>query len=182
MACGYCGKNQAVKTYEEIKNGKKQVEYYCLDCYHRLFLCTEETEEFLSACPYCGTTAAEMKKSKLVGCAHCYKMMSGHTLPMIKKMQGEKAHEGKTPPLNGYDQNTDVGARLMSDGFRAQAIALARFERQCNELEVIISKLKAENNYEDAKGYADKLSSMRSKSSIEEEFVWRTRPNSSKRS
>ena len=70
----------------------------------------------------------------------------------------------------------------MADGFRAQAVALARFERQCNELEVIISKLKAENNFEDAKGYADKLSSMRSKSSIEEEFVWRTRPNSSKRS
>lgn len=184
MACGHCGKNQAVKTYEEIKNGKKQVEYYCLDCYHRLFLYADELEGdlALSSCPYCGTSMAEVKKSKLVGCANCYKMMSANILPMIKKMQGEKAHDGKTPPLDGYDNNVDGGARLMADGFRAQAVALARFERQCNELEVIISKLKAENNFEDAKGYADKLSSMRSKSSIEEEFVWRTRPNSSKRS
>ena len=183
MACGYCGKNQAVKTYEEIKNGQKQVEYYCLDCYHRLFLYADEAAGDLSLadCPYCGTSLAEVKKSKLVGCANCYKMMNGGMQPMIKKMQGEKAHRGKTPPLNGYDTNEDSGARLMADGFRAQAVALARFERQCNELEVIISKLKAENNYEDAKGYADKLSSMRSKSSIEEEFVWRTRPNSSKR-
>ncbi len=183
MACGHCGKNQAVKTYEEIKNGKKQVEYYCLDCYHRLFLYADETEgDFsLSACPYCGMTLAEVKKGKLVGCANCYKMMSVGTLPMIKKMQGEKAHRGKTPPLEGYDVNVG-GAQATADGFRAQAVALARFERQCNELEVIIAKLKAENNYEDAKGYADKLSSMRSKSSIEEEFVWRTRPNSSKRS
>ena len=183
MACGYCGKNQAVKTYEEIKNGKKQVEYYCLDCYHRLFLYTDETEGELSLsdCPYCGTSLAEVKKSKLVGCANCYKMMSGGMLPMIKKMQGEKAHKGKTPPLEGYDGSLE-GACLATDGFRKQAISLARFERQCNELEVIISKLKAENNYEDAKGYADKLSLMRSKSSIEEEFVWRTRPNLSKRS
>ena len=184
MACGHCGKNQAVKTYEEIKNGKKQVEYYCLDCYHRLFLFTDETEGDmdLTACPYCGTSLAEVKKSKLVGCAKCYKMLNGGMLPLIKKMQGEKAHTGKTPPLDGYDVNVDNGARLIADDFRKQAIALARFERQCNELEVIISKLKAENNYEDAKGYADKLSSMRSKSSIEEEFVWRTRPNSSKQS
>ena len=107
MACGHCGKNQAVKTYEEIKNGKKQVEYYCLDCYHRLFLYADETEgDFsLSACPYCGMTLAEVKKGKLVGCANCYKMMSVGTLPMIKKMQGEKAHRGKTPPLEGYDVN-----------------------------------------------------------------------------
>ncbi|MBE5746830.1 MAG: hypothetical protein E7352_01500 [Clostridiales bacterium] len=184
MACGYCGKNQAVKTYEEIKNGKKQVEYYCLDCYHRLFLYVDESEgdSYLSACPYCGMSIAEVKKGKLVGCANCYKMMSGDMLPIIKKMQGEKAHSGKTPPLEGYDNTIDSGARFMADGFRAQAIALARFERQCNELEVIISKLKAENNYEDAKGYADKLSSMRSKSSIEEEFVWRTRPNLSRQS
>lgn len=184
MACGYCGKNQAVKTYEEIKNGKKQVEYYCLDCYHRLFLYTDEGagELSLSSCPYCGTSLAEVKKNKLVGCAKCYKMMNGGMLPMIKKMQGERTHRGKTPPLDGYDMRAEGGARLMADDFRKQAVALARFERQCNELEVIIAKLKAENNYEDAKGYADKLSSMRSKSTIEEEFVWRTRPNLSKQS
>ena len=184
MACGYCGKNQAVKTYEEIKNGKKQVEYYCLDCYQRLFLYTDEAEGDLSlaSCPYCGTSLAEVKKSKLVGCAKCYQMMNGGVLPMIRKMQGERTHSGKTPPLDGYDVATDGGARLVADEFRKQAVARARFERQCNELEVIISKLKAENNYEDAKGYADKLSSMRSKSTIEEEFVWRTRPNLSKRS
>ena len=63
MACGHCGKNQAVKTYEEIKNGKKKLEYYCLDCYHRLFLYAEEAEGVgaLSACPYCGTTKAEIE-------------------------------------------------------------------------------------------------------------------------
>ncbi|MBQ9713985.1 MAG: hypothetical protein IJV83_01545 [Clostridia bacterium] len=183
MACGYCGKNQAVKTYEEIKNGKKQVEYYCLDCYHQLFLYADEAEGdlSLSACPYCGTSLAEVKRSKLVGCANCYKTMSSALTPVITKMQGEKAHCGKTPPLEGFGESND-GVRLVLKGYREQAVALARFERQCKELEVIIAKLKDEDNYEDAKGYADKLSKMRSRSAIEEEFVWRTRPNSSKQS
>ena len=58
----------------------------------------------------------------------------------------------------------------------------ARYEKQCNELELIINKLKAEGNYADAKGYADKLSVMKSKQAVEEEFVWRTRLNLSKQS
>ena len=184
MACGYCGKNQAVRTYEEIKDGKLQREYYCLDCYHRLFLYAEEAEGevSLSACPYCGMSMAEVKKTQLVGCANCYKMMSGELMPVIVKMQGVKAHRGKTPPLEGYEVNADVGVRFVEDSYHAQAVARARYERHCNELEVIIAKLTAENNYEDAKGYADKLSSMRSKSAIEEEFVWRTRRNLSKQS
>ena len=182
MACGHCGKNQAVKTYEEIKNGKKTLEYYCLDCYHRLFLYAEEAEGVgaLSACPYCGMSMSEVKKGNLVGCANCYKMMSGKMLPVIVKMQGEKAHRGKTPPLEGYEVNADMGTRFAVDAYHAQAVARARYERQCNELEVIIAKLKAEDDYEGARGYADKLSLMRSKSSIEEEFVWRTRRNLSK--
>lgn len=178
MACGYCGKNQAVKTYEEIKNGKKRTEYYCLDCYHRLFLYTDgaEGDSSLSACPYCEMSVAEIKKTKLVGCANCYKMLSGELLPSIVKMQGVKAHKGKTPPLG---ENAEVSP---FEEDRKKAVEKARFERRCNELEVIIAKLKAENNYEDAKGYADKLSLMRAESTMEEEFVWRTRRNLSKQS
>lgn len=178
MACGYCGKNQAVKTYEEIKNGKKQTEYYCLDCYHKLFLYTDgaEGESSLSACPYCEMTVAEIRRTKLVGCANCYKMLSDSLLPSVVKMQGVKAHRGKTPPLE--TDGTETGE--LFDEYRKQAVERARFERRCNELEVIIAKLKAENNYEDAKGYADKLSLMRAEATIEEEFVWRTRRNLSK--
>ena len=176
MACGYCGKNQAVKTYEEIKNGKKQTEYYCLDCYHRLFLYADgaESDLTLSACPYCGMSVAEFKKTNLVGCANCYKVMSGDLFPSVVKMQGVKAHRGKTPPLGEFD----VG---LFDDFREEQEKKARFRKQCNELEIIIAKLQAENNFEDAKGYADKLSLMRNTLTVEEEFVWRTRQTLSKR-
>ena len=174
MACGYCGKNQAVKTYEEIKGGKKRTEYYCLDCYRRLFLYTDgaEGELSLSACPYCETTVAEIKRTKIVGCANCYKALSDSLLPSIVKMQGVKAHRGKNPPLETVDLD-----EFLFEEDREKAIERARMQKRCNELEVIIAKLKSENNYEDARGYADKLSLLRAEESIEEEFVWRTRRN-----
>ena len=69
MLCQKCKKNQATKTYELIKSGGKTTEYYCLDCYHRLFLYQKEVEgdDSLSACPYCGVTATEFKATKMVG-------------------------------------------------------------------------------------------------------------------
>lgn len=177
MRCSCCGQNQAVKTYEEIKNGKKAVEYYCLECYHKLFLDAKTTErETLTACPYCGMTAAEFRSGKLVGCGYCYRTMGDTVLPAVTKMQGEKSHRGKTPPLLEEDKQTLGSMQSTLD------IEQARYERQCNELELIINKLKAEGNYADAKGYADKLSVMKSKQAVEEEFVWRTRRNLSKRS
>ena len=94
MLCGKCKKNQATKTYEQIKKGKKEVAYYCLACYHETFLCAEEeqTSQIFSACPYCGTTVSEFKKRNLVGCARCYTMLSGAVLPVVVKMQGGKIH------------------------------------------------------------------------------------------
>ena len=92
--------------------------------------------------------------------------------PTIIKMQGEKTHQGKTPPLEFGGDGMTV---YIDEESRKKAVERARFERKCNELEIIIAKLQKENNYEDAKCYADKLSSMRSNGAVEEEFVWRTR-------
>ena len=60
MLCGNCKKNQATKTYEQIKKGKKTVDYYCMDCYARLFISADENVGGLTVCPYCGTTAEEI--------------------------------------------------------------------------------------------------------------------------
>lgn len=182
MRCCHCKQKEATKSYEQLKKGKSVVEYYCMDCYHRLFLDeTAKTDgDKLSVCPYCGISLQEITAGKLVGCAHCYSTMHEGVTPLVIKMQGDRAHAGKTPPLE-YGE-TQYGGEVYDDTLRKKAIEKARFERQCNELEIIISKLKAENNYEDAKGYADKLSSMRSNASIEEEFVWRTRRTLSKQS
>jgi protein-arginine kinase activator protein McsA len=71
MLCPHCKKNQASQSYRRIKNGKEEVEYYCLTCYERKIERAVKMETVL-ACPYCGTTAEEAKKRNIVGCAMCY--------------------------------------------------------------------------------------------------------------
>lgn len=175
--CQHCQKRHAARTHtEKGKNGTVQA-YYCLDCYSHIFLDEVGANggESLSSCPYCGMTAEAVRKGKLVGCAHCYQSMQAALYPMIYNMQGQKAHKGKFPPLESeygdpYDYEDTVGAE-----YRAKAMAQARYERQCRELEIIIAKLTAEERLEEAKGYREKLIAMRNRCAIEEDFVCRTR-------
>lgn len=149
MLCGNCKKNQATKTYEQIKKGKKTVDYYCMDCYARLFITTDEREETASVCPYCGTTAEEIKKRNLVGCANCYKTLKAVLYPMVTKMQGGEAHKGKTP----------------------QGDEDERISRRCYELKTIAEKRMSEGDFEGAKLYLQRLSALES-GRAGEDFVW----------
>lgn len=178
--CQCCKKRHIARTYTE-KGKSGSLEFYCLDCYSRLFLDEVDFADGASVCPYCGMTAKEAQAGKLVGCAHCYQTMRSGVYPMIYKMQGERAHTGKTPPLDGdYADGYDDENPLRVE-YREKAVAQARYERQCRELTIIIAKLKAEKKFEDAKSYEEKLSAMRSRGAIEEDFVWRTRPTLSKK-
>ena len=181
--CQCCQKRHIVRTYtDKTKNGAQR-EFYCLDCYSRLFLDEADvTMESGQTCPYCGMTAKEAQAGKLVGCAHCYQTIGAAVYPMVYKMQGERAHKGKTPPLEGdYGDPYDYEDTVVAE-YRDKAFAQARYERQCRELTIIIKKLKAEGNFEDAKSYEEKLTAMRNRAAVEEDFVWRTRPSLSKQS
>ena len=151
--------------------------YYCMDCFQRLFISFEESEgASLSSCPYCGMTLEEVRAGKIVGCAYCYRTMRGGIYPLIQKMQGDGAHTGERPPLFPHRNYGDL--EHLSQDEKKDMIRKARLEKQCREIETIIEKLKSEGNYDDAKEYAGKLSSMRGNLEIEEEFVWRTRQTS----
>ena len=181
MRCLYCNKNEATKTYEQVKKDKKSTEYYCLDCYHRLFLSAEETgvENSLSACPYCGTALSEYETTKLVGCAYCYRTMQTGLTPSIVKMQGGvSGHRGKMPPLSPDDEelldDKQFATAAELDAFRIDAAKRARVERQCAEMEILSDYLRDKKDYDGADGYEAKLAKMRITSEVEEEFVWRT--------
>ena len=177
MLCAKCKKNQATRTYEQIKNGDKETQYYCLDCYHRLFLCQQEAEGelTLSACPYCGVTAEEFKKTKMVGCSHCYHMMEKTIWPEVLHMQGAQAHKGKSPYAEEELQILGIGEKA-----ELEAIKKIKFRRQCKELEMVIEKLKKDGDDFGAKNYEDKLLRMKKKLTIEEDFVWRDSQDTTK--
>ena len=157
MLCGNCKKNQATKTYEQIKKGRSEIEYYCLDCYQKLFMNAEEADGSMpSACPYCGTTATEFRKRNLVGCAYCYQVLKGIIYPVVSKMQGGQRHTGKKP-----QGGTGIEKRL-------------------NELQLLAEKNRENGNKTAAKEYEAQY--LRLKQNGEEEYVWRKHPDSLKRS
>ena len=171
MLCCNCKKNQAAKTYERVKDGEKFTQYYCLDCYQRLFLDVVKTEDSLSVCPYCGMTKEELSKGKLVGCGYCYKTLFDMVMPLVISMQGVETHKGKCPPLEDEEEQSSYTDAECETEKRKRA----RFLRQCHELETIIGKLVAEQDFQGAKEYEEKLKRMKEKSEVEEEFVWRRR-------
>ena len=98
--CIACKKNQPIVLYERKTVDGPKTEPYCLACYEKLFLTVEPEEaetRALTVCPYCGSTVDELKKTGLVGCANCYKSMSGAVIPTVVRMQqgGKDAHRGK---------------------------------------------------------------------------------------
>lgn len=149
MLCGNCKKNQATKTYEQIKKGKKTVDYYCMDCYARLFITPTAKDDGEGVCPYCGTTAEEVKKRNLVGCAKCYQTLESVLYPIVTKFQGGKAHDGKKP----------------------QGGEKERLERRRHELQTIADKRMDEGDWEGARAYTKRISDVEN-GKILEDFVW----------
>lgn len=158
MLCGNCRKNQATKTYEMIKNGNRETAYYCLDCYHKLFVCTEDTASKEPAyCSYCGLLASELKRRKTVGCAYCYQTLQHVVLPVVTSMQGEQTHKGKKP----YETPSE------------------RIMRRRAELRYLQTKFQKEKNYERVRSCEEAL--LQLAQGLEEDYVWQKRHRLSKR-
>ncbi|MBE7085091.1 MAG: hypothetical protein E7368_03455 [Clostridiales bacterium] len=118
-----------------------------MECYHKGFVYVEEGEA-LSACPYCGTTVAQFKKSSLVGCAQCYQTLAHAVFPVITKMQGGEKHCGKS----AYETES------------------ARIERRLNELNMMAKKYYRENDDKSAAVYEEKIDELRTQK--EGDVIW----------
>ena len=99
--CYACKKNHPAVSYERKTKEGVVTEHYCLACYEACFLSVEvdgnDRGAIYSVCPYCGTSAEEVKKTALVGCAHCYRTLGAVAVPMTVRMQQGQAdaHRGK---------------------------------------------------------------------------------------
>lgn len=176
MRCFYCNKNEALKTYERIRENEVQREYYCLSCYEKLFLTMDNGEEKGGACPYCGTTIEEYKKSKLLGCIDCYKTLGPSLVSSIIYMQGgDTGHRGKNPFLselgNGIVKNDLISSQEEYSASQKERMKAIRLNRQKNEIESLIAYLGATDE-ERANEYNERLVRMVYKGETEEEIVW----------
>ncbi len=140
MLCDKCKKNQASKTYIRTRNGVSMQVHYCLQC---------DPSGDLDCCPYCGTTATEFSKTKLVGCAKCYTTIAGVVSPVVEGMQGMGSHCGK----------------------RAYLQAQERMKQRCIELSTLAEKRYSENDDRGAGVYEERIDMLRA--GLEEDFVWK---------
>ena len=150
MLCCVCKKNQADKICEMNSDGKTVREYYCADCYRRLFESAKRqsgtgadgggnkrkrednknsgaenkaAQKQKARCPFCGTTVTDYESTRLFGCPECYRYLFGYVEDEVVVMQGDEPHAGKNPQA----QNTASAATRNNAGVQsASAIAAAR--------------------------------------------------------
>jgi len=59
-----------------------------------------------SACPSCGQTFDDFRRTGLFGCARCYEAFSDRLDPVFRRVQGSVCHVGRKPKLAEDDQET----------------------------------------------------------------------------
>ena len=145
MLCDKCKQNQAIKTYEQTRNGKVEYVHYCLQC--------DPARWEGTACPYCGTTATDFVKTTLVGCAKCYQTLMPDIQRSVENMQGvvgaDGCHKGKIAYKNKQE----------------------RIKQRCIELSTLAEKRYSENDDRGAGVYEEKIDMLRA--GLEEDFVWK---------
>jgi protein arginine kinase activator len=62
------------------------------------------------ACPHCGFTQADFKKSGRLGCSACYEIFAEPLESLLKSMHKGTQHVGKVP--RAFKQTEDASARL----------------------------------------------------------------------
>lgn len=105
MLCENCGKRPAQKFIRNV-DGKEVVVELCPVCFRTLYakkpgttftslMGTPARED--AACPVCGTTFGEFRRTGLLGCAGCYDAFREELTSTVRGIQGKLRHTGKRP-------------------------------------------------------------------------------------
>lgn len=116
MRCDECGERDAEITLTEIENDEMRTVHLCSSCAEARgvgtvgspeppladFLASlggEGTAPALSgaaeACPYCGTTPRDFRKTGRLGCPHCYAHFEPQLRGLLRRVHGASQHMGK---------------------------------------------------------------------------------------
>lgn len=129
MVCEQCRKRPATVHYTRIVNGKKKEQYFCEQCareqelwewtmvepefsFHELLGAmfgespfaqaqAEERRDRSMACPQCGLTFTEFRKTGTLGCGECYAAFAEQLEPILRHIHGSVQNEGKIPARAG---------------------------------------------------------------------------------
>ena len=166
MKCQNCKIKEAIVTYKENVNGKKQELHLCSECALKLgvgdfdnmffphvmsFESLFETRE-IKHCPKCGYTLDDYYNTGYLGCSECYKTFSDTLDQLFLKIHGKNRHKILNLSNNkNLKQNEVKNNKVVSDDDRIK------------ELQDKIKQLVKEENYEEAAVIRDKIKKLQGK-------------------
>lgn len=155
MLCEKCGKNHATTHIKTVVNGIVREYNLCSECAAKSGYGSNSITDMLASmlgdmttasvknqkcCPVCGATFSDVAKTGKMGCAECYNTFRDEILPYIKRVHGATKHAGKIPN-------------------RAPLIVRPK-EKNVADLRQELSRLVAEEKYEQAAVVRDKIKEM----------------------
>lgn len=131
MNCEHCGERVAEITLTEIESDEMRTVHLCPTCAALRGVSVEETgsppiADLLAhlggggeaafgaddeACEYCGTSAADFRKSGRLGCPQCYAHFAPQLRGLLRRVHGASQHMGKVYVSSAVDVD-DAEARL----------------------------------------------------------------------
>lgn len=115
MLCADCSTNKATVHFTQIVNDETETFHLCPDCAAKRGLKASHApaqvplSDFLSemgapiftkatnanvACPRCGCTFRQFRRSGRLGCAHCYSIFEQEMSALLRKIHGSNEHVG----------------------------------------------------------------------------------------
>ena len=155
MFCEKCGKNYATTHIKTVVNGIVREYNLCSECAAKSGYGSNSITGMLASmlgdmalpavksqkhCSVCGATFSDIAKTGKMGCGECYKTFKDEILPYIKRVHGATKHAGKIPN-------------------RAPLILRPK-EKTVADLRQELSRLVAEEKYEQAAIVRDKIKEM----------------------
>ncbi|MDB4948725.1 MAG: hypothetical protein JWM27_1374 [Gemmatimonadetes bacterium] len=134
MRCDSCGKKEAAIHLTQIVNNEMSTFHLCEACAAAKGLetgtasasapladflaqmgktATGETAAATAACPTCGLTLADFKRTGRLGCSRCWTHFDGSLRGLLRKLHGSTQHVGKVY-LSPDPSEMDRTARIVS--------------------------------------------------------------------
>ncbi len=152
MLCQNCNDRQATVYIKTIVNGQQTELHLCPQCAETLgYTGTNPFSAFAKdmdaafdafpfgslfgtsdkqvldkpqACPTCGMTASDIRRTGRAGCANCYSLFDAVLTPMIRRIHGGNTHAGSIPRSAG----AELSAKRHLDDLKAKLKAAIESE------------------------------------------------------
>lgn len=156
MFCEKCGKNHATTHIKSVVNGVAREYNLCAECAALYGYGTNSLTGMLASmfgditqkqdmkdkkkCPICGNTFSDIAKCGKVGCGECYTVFYDQLVPYLKRVHGSTKHIGKIP--------------------NNAPLVVKPKEQTVEDLRNELSRLVAQEKYEQAAVIRDKIKEM----------------------